>query len=150
MKMIDVFNLIAEGKIEKGTKLKFFDNYKNTPEYKYEYVNKYKGFINEDYRELYKYFDVNEEFLKFEVELIPPKEKKYLVKLNVSGLRQSCRYVNYYENGVNQWIELKTGAEYVHNQTRFTKSELQSIKAVREFLDDMVGKYELIEVEECD
>ena len=33
-------------------------------------------------------------------------------------------------------------------QTSFTKSEMKSIKTVREFLEDMQGKYELIEVDE--
>ncbi|MDZ5548239.1 hypothetical protein [Enterococcus cecorum] len=33
-------------------------------------------------------------------------------------------------------------------QTRFTKQEMQDIQLVREFLEDMQGKFELIEVED--
>ena len=56
------------------------------------------------------------------------------------------RYLNYYEK--NESIELNTKGGTEFAKTHFTKSELQSIQLVREFLEDMQGKFELIEVEE--
>ena len=57
-------------------------------------------------------------------------------------------YLNYYNDGIKQWIELGNGLVQGFYQTRFTKQEMQDIKLVREFLEDMEGKYELIEVED--
>ncbi|MCJ0598034.1 hypothetical protein MMJ46_12365, partial [Enterococcus cecorum] len=91
---------------------------------------------------------ITQPFLNLEVELIPPKEKKYLVKLHIKGLLNIRNYLNYYNDGIKQWIELGNDLVQGFYQTCFTKQELQSIKLVREFLEDMQGKYELIEVED--
>ena len=89
---------------------------------------------------------ITQPFLNLEVELIPPKEKKYLVKFNMRGWIERFSYLNYYEK--NESIELNTKQSSVFCKASFTKSELQSIQPVREFLEDMEGKYELIEVED--
>lgn len=41
---------------------------------------------------------------------------------------------------------IRTEEDYEVYKTRFTKDELKSIQPVREFLEDMQGKYELIGV----
>lgn len=93
--------------------------------------------------ELYSFDTV---FLNYEVELIPPKEKKYLVKFNMRGLKENYRYLNYIESDECAHINDKRCTAI--DKTKFTKDELKSIKPVREFLEDMKGKFELIEVKE--
>lgn len=142
MKMIDVFNLMAEGKIEKDTKLIVITD---LDDYEYRYSKEYDAFFNKS-NLLEDIFYLGKDFLNIEVELIPPKEKKYLVKFNMRGWIERFRYLNYYKkNGVIE-INTKSCTDFV--KTHFTKSEMQSIKPVKEFLEDMEGKYELIEVEE--
>lgn len=143
MKMIEVLNMMAEGKIEYGAKLKVFDIF---DEHEYEYINDIQTFRDEEFGGFYKNFSINSHFLNLEVELIPPKEKKYLVKFNMRWWIERFSYLNYYEK--NESIELNTKQSSVFCKASFTKSELQSIKPVREFLEDMEGKYTLIEVED--
>ncbi|CAI3490113.1 hypothetical protein CIRMBP1232_02305 [Enterococcus cecorum] len=149
MKMIDVLNMMAKGEIKEGTKLKI--GYKI-----YDYTNDYTdsetcSFVNQedDRTELLEDNElITTDFLNKEVELIPPKEKKFLVELHIRGLLTIRNYLNYYDDGIKQWNELgsKSGAGFY--QTCFTKQELKSIKLVREFLEDMEDKYTLIEVED--
>ena len=147
MKMIDVLNMMAEGKIKEGTKLKI--GYKI-----YDYIKDYTesencSFVNQEYDRA-EFLEDNEfittDFLNKEVELIPPKEKKYLVKFNMRGWKEHFRYLNYY--GKNEIIEINGKRCTDFAKTHFTKDELQSIQPVREFLEDMEGKYELIEVDD--
>ena len=146
MKMIDVLNLIAKGEIKDQTTLKIHDPVNTL--YTYTFNGKYKSFYsNTEYsRELGNYFKINDNFLNREVELIPPKEKKYLVKFNMRGLDNECKYLNYSSSRKSVILNIKISNRAF--QTRFTEQELQSIQPVKEFLDDMQGKYELIEVEE--
>ncbi|MCJ0589952.1 hypothetical protein MMJ18_05990, partial [Enterococcus cecorum] len=65
---------------------------------------------------------------------------------NIRGWKEHFRYLNYYEK--NESIEINSKRCTDFAKTHFTKDELQSIQPVREFLEDMEGKYELIEVEE--
>lgn len=85
-------------------------------------------------------------FLNKKVELRPPKPKKYLVKINIRGLNEGRNYLNY--DTKDDFVLLNNGINGGVLKTNFTKSELKSIRLVREFLEDMEGKYELIEVEE--
>lgn len=83
--------------------------------------------------------------------MIPPKEKKYLVKFNIRGLRNNIDefcYLNYVKR--YEYVDIDDKTQTVSHETMFTKQELKSIKPVKEFLEDLQGKYELIEVEECD
>lgn len=151
MKMIDVLNMMAEGKIEKDTKLIVSDGF-GEYEYKYKQQKGYRAFYN-NFDKISKVriddkFRLDEDFLNLEVELIPPKPKKYLVKLNIRGWKEHFRYLNYYKK--NDSIEINSKRCTDSAKTHFTKDELQSIQPVREFLEDMEGKYELIEVDECD
>ena len=83
MKMIEVLQLISEGKIKDKTTLEIYDPIDKL--YTYTFNGKFKAFYsNTKYsEELSCYFKLNDMFLNFEVELIPPKEKKYLVKFNM-------------------------------------------------------------------
>ena len=147
MIMIDVLNMMAKGEIKEGTKLVIGGNV-------YSYIDTYTddsgcSFVNEEgYSDTFLEDEemITQPFLNLEVELIPPKEKKYLVKFNMRGLKGHFRYLNYYKK--NESIELNTKQSSVFCKASFTKSELQSIQPVREFLEDMKGKFELIEVED--
>ena len=139
MKMIDVLNLMEEGKIEEGTKLEF-------DSYEYEFSEDH--FEDECGDWLEDIHEISASFLNLEVDLIP-KEKKYLVKFNMCGLRSDIDefcYLNYVKK--YEYVDVDDKTQTVSYKTRFTKQELQSIQPVKEFLDDMQGKYELIEVEE--
>ena len=144
MKIIDVLNLMAEGKIKANTKLII---YNDSGERSFLYSEKDHRFFNK-YSNRLEDFRIDKHFLNLEVELIPPKEKKYLVKLHIKGLLNIRNYLNYYNDGIKQWIELGNDLVQGFYQTRFTKQKMQDIKLVREFLEDMEGKYELIEVED--
>lgn len=143
MKMIDVMIKLANGEIKDQTTLKIHDPVDTL--YTYTFNGKYKSFYsNTEYsRELGNYFKINDNFLNRKVELIPPKEKKYLVKFNMRGLRNDMNYLNY--NKDNEHVSIFDKSEWSPVQTKFTEKEMQSIKVVREFLQDMEGKYELIE-----
>ena len=148
MKMIDVLNMMAKGEIKEGAKLKIGGNV-------YSYIDTYTddsgycSFVNEEgYSDTFLEDEemITQPFLNLDVELIQPKPKKYLVKFNMRGLKEPFRYLNYIENDEFVHINDKRGITFAKNS--FTKDELQSIQPVREFLEDMEGKYELIEVED--
>ena len=143
MKMIEVFDLMAKKGIEHETQLIV---YYESVGYVYKYHKLYRTFLNDDSKRMEEDFVFGDDFLNFDVKLIPPKEKKYLVKFNMRGWIERFSYLNYDEK--NESIELNTKQSRVFCKASFTKSELQSIQPVREFLEDMEGKYELIEVEE--
>ena len=138
MKIIDVLIKLANGDVEKGTKLRL-------EECSFNFGG--DSFTNEQFP-LGNSIFLSTRFLNEEVELIPPKEKKYLVKLHIKGLLNIRNYLNYYNDGIKQWIELGNDLVQGFYQTRFTKQEMQDIQPVREFLEDMEGKYELIEVKD--
>ena len=143
MKMIEVLNLMAEGKIENDTKLIASTD---LVDYEYRYSTGYHTFFDKYSNRIEYGFFLDEDFLNVEVELIPPKEKKYLVKFNMRGLDNECKYLNYSNSRKSVILNVKISNRAF--QTRFTKSELQSIQLVREFLEDMEGKFELIEVDD--
>lgn len=147
MKMIEVLQKLANGEIKDQTTLKIYDPHVL---HTYTFEGKYNSFYsNTKYRrELGGYFKISGDFLNYEVELIPPKEKKYLVKLTIRGINDENTYLN--RNRKRNVIFLSDNFEGQYSQTKFTKQEMQDIQPVREFLEDMEGKYELIEVEECD
>jgi hypothetical protein len=136
MRIIEVLNMIAEGKIKEGTKLILNDDM---------FIFNGRVFESDLYL-LENCMFLKEEDLNQEVKLIPPKEKKYFVKLNIRGLKEHFRYLNYYKKNDIDGILIYTKTCSDIAKTNFTKSELQSIQLVREFLEDMEGKYELIEV----
>lgn len=143
IKLIDVFVKQANKEIREGTILRVLDEglfgKRTTFEFKFIEDNFYheKGLTLED---LYS-FDTD--FLNSEVELIPQEEKEYLIKVNVRGLPVSCEYLNYLKPV--KGVVLSGRSQNNNYKTRFTKKEMQDIKQVREFLEDMEGKYQLIE-----
>lgn len=137
MKMIDVFNMLAKDKIKERTIL-LFDGCQ------YRYVNNHFEDDSGDWLE--DVHEISASFLNLEVELIPPKEKEYLIKLTIKGINDENTYLN--RNRERNVIFLSDNFEGQYSQTKFTKQEMQDIQLVRELLEDMEGKYELIEVEE--
>ena len=144
MKMIDVLAKLARDEIKDGTELEVHDLMGHI--LKYTFYGKSKEFHNERFDGMDRWFSINNSFLNLEVKLIPPKEKKYLVKFNMRGLRNGREYLNYDERDEHVNLNDKCGTSSI--QTEFTEDELQSIKPVREFLKDMQGKFGLIEVAE--
>ena len=144
MKMIEVLQKVANGEIKDQTTLDVYDHTGDI--YTYTFDEEFKAFYDEYDNEMAGDFEISNKFLNYEVDLIPPKEKKYLVKFNMRWWIERFSYLNYYEK--NESIELNTKQSSVFCKASFTKDELQSIQPVREFLEDMEGKYELIEVEE--
>lgn len=142
--MIDVFIRLANDEIKDQTILDVYDHTGDI--YTYTFDEEFKAFYDEYDNEMAGDFEISNKFLNYEVDLIPPKEKKYLVKFNMRWWIERFSYLNYYEK--NESIELNTKQSSVFYKASFTKDELQSIQPVREFLEDMEGKYELIEVEE--
>lgn len=80
MKMIDVFNLMAEEKIEDNTTLIVFDGY---IEYEYKYRKIYRTFVDEDLEELEERFNIDEIFLNWEARLEKPKDKRCKVRIKL-------------------------------------------------------------------
>ena len=80
MKMIEVLIKLADGEIKDGSILKIVNEYDEL--YRYEYHNLYRGFKNEVGDRIEEDFLIDKHSLNFNVELIPPKKNKYLVKLN--------------------------------------------------------------------
>lgn len=142
MKMIDVLVKLANGWIEDQTILKIYDHHVS---HTYTYERKYNSFYSNTKYRAGGYFKISGDFLNYEVELIPPKEKEYLVKFNMRGLKNGKEYLNYDKHCGNVGLNDKGETSLI--QTKFTKKELQGIQQVHEFLEDMKGKYELVEVE---
>lgn len=142
MIMIDVLNKLSKGEIKAQTELFVYDHIECIDIYTFDG----KAFYNERGEEIGSHFIISGEFLNYIVELIPPKEKRYLVKINIRGLQERFTYLNYCETSGR--VNLHDKYRLSSIQTEFTKDELQSIKSVREFLEDMEGKYELIGVDD--
>ncbi|MDZ5439304.1 hypothetical protein U1329_02115 [Enterococcus cecorum] len=146
MKMIDVYMKMTNLEIKIGTKLIIGD-------YTFSYVKRWLSETSVSYRfedmkekTLEDYYGIDLDFLNKEVELIQHTKKKYLIKINIKGLIRELTVVNY-QRLIGE-IVLASPGDTNFVQTSFTKSEMQSIEPIREFLADMKGKYELIEVEE--
>lgn len=157
MKMINVLIKLANGEIKEGTILKIPGEglFGNKLVFDEEFFGKKKSvldfefyedhFFCEEGLEIEDLYPLDTDFLNSEVELIPPKEKKYLIKVNVRGLIGSYGYLNYSKE--KGGIVLSTEINNCDYKTHFTQEEMQSIKPVREFLEDMEHRHELIEVE---
>ena len=142
MKMIDVLNMMANGEIKDGTILKFVDSCNEIVSYIYD--EEMNAFYDKAQYDLGSEGEICGPFLNKKVELIPPKEEKYLIKVTFMGL--SHRYLAYslYENDVI----VVTERVPIFLKSRFTKSEMGSIPAVKKFLEDFQGEYELIRLED--
>lgn len=143
MKLIDVFVKQASKEIKEGTILRVPDEglFGKKSVFEFEFYG--GSFSNEEGLSLEDLYPLDTDFLNSEVELIPQEEKEYLIKVNVRGLAASCEYLNYLKPV--KGIVLSGRSQGNGYKTRFTKKEMQDIKQVREFLQDMEGKYQLIE-----
>ena len=144
MKMIDVFIRLANDEIKDQTILDVYDHTGDI--YTYTFDEEFKAFYDEYDNEMAGDFEISNKFLNYEVELITPKEKKYLVEINLRGLMNGREYLNYIKK--YECVNIANKKQTLSNKTQFTEQELQSIQPVKEFLEDMKGKFELIEVED--
>lgn len=144
MKLIDVFVKQANKEIKEGTILRVPDEglFGKKSVFEFEFYG--GSFSSEESLEIEDLYPLDTDFLNSEVELIPPKEKKYLIKVNVRGLIEPYGYLNYSKE--RGGVVLSTEINNFDYKTHFTQEEMQSIKPVREFLEDMEHRYELIEV----
>lgn len=129
MKMIEVLNMMAKGEIKEGTKLKI--GYKI-----YNYIKDYTesencSFVNQE-DDRAEFLEDNEfittDFLNLDAELMPPKPKKYQLKLyeddDFSYVTRSS-----YDNGFNYDISDKN--EICEFITKFTQEEINSEKLLK-------------------
>lgn len=143
MKLIDVFVKQANKEIKEGTILRVPDGELFGKKSVFEFEFHEGSFYGEEMLSVEELYPLDTDFLNREVELIPPKEKEYLIKVSVRGLPVSCEYLNYLKPV--KGVVLSGRSQSNGYKTRFTKKEMQDIKQVREFLEDMEGKYQIIE-----
>lgn len=105
MKMIDVLIKIANDEIKDKTVLEIYDPRGRLYTYTFNGEKSY-------------FFKLENKFLNFEVRLIPPKPKKYYLKLNKDNI---FSYVNL--NRHNSY-ELSTKDERLGYKTKFTQEEI--------------------------
>lgn len=142
MKMIDVLTKQANKEIEDGAILRVVDGKRFGKKTILEFEFNKGNFYHEAGPTLEDLYSFDTNFLNSEVELIP--QKRYLIKVNVRGLAISFEYLNYFKSA--EGVVLSGGSQGGSYKTHFTEKEMQEIKPVREFLEDMKGKYQLIEV----
>lgn len=126
MKMIDVINMMREGRIKEGTKLKI--GYKI-----YSYIKDYTenencSFVNQedDRNELLEDNElITTNFLNLDVELIKPKVKKYCLRLVEDD---SFSYIN-----LNRYAcyELANKDDCCGYKTEFTQEEIDNDKVLK-------------------
>ena len=115
MIMIDVLNKLSKGEIKAQTELFVYDHIECIDIYTFDG----KAFYNERGEEIGSHFIISGEFLNYIVELIPPKEKRYLVKINIRGLQERFTYLNYCETSGR--VNLHDKYRLSSIQTEFTK-----------------------------
>lgn len=147
MRMVDVLMMTANGEIEKGTMLEIGNKIYT---YTDEIAESDCSFVRQEYGDCVLLEDeelITEKFLNLEAKLMPPKQKKYSIKLNIRGLNKVDSYVNYKVSNIDPVIILSNDQPTISWKTQFTKQEMKEIKAIREFLEDVDGKYELVGVD---
>lgn len=125
MKMIDVLSLMAEGKIKKDTKLIVYDG---SEEYSYRYSEICCTFFDEYSSRIECAFDIDEDFLNLEVELIEPIPKEYQLRLYEDD---DLSYVvrSSYNSDFN--YDLGSKMELCEFTTKFTQEEIDNDKFLR-------------------
>lgn len=129
MKMIDVLNMMAKGEIKEETKLiasTVLDDYE------YRYSTGYRRFFNKYFNEIEDDFSLDEDFLNLEVELIPPKPKKYYLRLYEDD---SFSYINKNKIGCTDY------------KTKFTQEEIDGSMLLK-FIEQHGIKEEVTEDED--
>ena len=137
--MIEVFNLMAEGKIEEGTKLIVSDGFQ---EFEYEYIKRYLNFVDEDLDDLDERFNIDENFLNREVHLEQPKVYKYRIKLPHSefyvgfarskeGEKEFIPYVK--DSPLIEMFILGATENGLKYQTEFTEKDFEKIEELQPY-----------------
>ena len=125
MKIIDVLNLMAEGKIENDAKLIASTD---LDDYEYRYSKGYNTFFNKHSNRIEDDFFLDEDFLNIEVELTQPKPKKYQLKLykedDLSYVTRSP-----YDSDFN--YDLGDKNEIMEFITMFTQEEINNDKFLK-------------------
>lgn len=116
MRIIDVLNMMAKGEIKDGTELEVHDSIGRI--LKYTFYGKLKEFHDERFDGMDRWFSINDSFLNFEVELIPPKPKKYYLRLDKDD---NCSYIN---KNVYFSYEVANKSEHNNYKTKFTQKEI--------------------------
>ena len=140
MKMIELLAKIANNEVEDGAIIKFVDRCDEVVHLSYD--GAFDAFYDIHGDQLGDYYEISKPFLNLDIEYIPPKNILYTIKLNIRGLKNICVNLNKATN------EIVLGSNFDNQQfqAHFTKAEMQNIQSLREFLEDVTGKYELIKV----
>lgn len=141
MKMINVLNMMSKNEIKEGMLLKFIDEKYVAKQAVFEFSEGY--FYHKEGQTLEEIYSLDANFLNREVELIT-QQKKYLIKFNMNELGEYRRYLVY--DVEDACIMLSTDEETLAYRTQFTKEEMHNIKPINNFLENMHGLYELVEV----
>lgn len=141
MKMIDVLNMMAEGNLKEGTILKFVDSCNEIVSYIYD--EEMNAFYDEAQYDLGSEGEICGPFLNKKVELIPPKPKKYQLKLYIGDITS---YVtrSYYDNDFN--YDLGSKYEVGKFKKKFTQAEIDNDKFLK-FVEQHGIKEEVAENE---
>lgn len=143
MKLIDVLNKQCNGEIRKGTKLIIDFSYEQDSPETYTYNG--TRFIDESCYEWFEGYGVSKGILNQEVELIPPKPKKYQLRLyeddDLSYVTRSS-----YDSDFN--YDLGDENEIMEFKTKFTQEEIDNDKLLK-FIEQH-GVKEDVEDDEID
>ena len=130
MKMIDVLNMMAKGKIKEGSKLKIGGN-------TYSYIDTYTdddgycSFVNEEgYSDTFLEDEemITQHFLNLEVEMIPQKPKKYYLRLDGDD---DFSYVTRSSYDADFNYDLSSRSEFCEFITKFTQEEIDNDKLLK-------------------
>jgi hypothetical protein len=126
MRIIDVLIKLANDEIKDGTELKVHDSIGRI--LKYTFCEKLKVFRDKRFDGMDRVFSINNSFLNLEVELIPPKPKKYQLRLyeddDLSYVTRSS-----YDNDFN--YDLGDENEIMEFKTKFTQEEIDNDKFLK-------------------
>lgn len=137
MKMIEVFDLMAKKEIKHETQLIIhYDSVCCS----FRYHKLYQTFLNDNYERMEEEFVFGDDFLNFEVELIPPKPKKYYLRLDKDD---NCSYIN---KNVYFSYEVANKSEHNNYKTKFTQEEIDGSIFLK-FIEQHGIKEEVVENE---
>ena len=125
MKMIEVFDLMAKKEIKHETQLIIhYDSVCCS----FRYHKLYQTFLNDNYERMEEEFVFGCDFLNFEVELIPPKPKKYQLRLyeddDLSYVTRSS-----YDSDFN--YDFGDENEIMEFKTKFTQEQIDNDKFLK-------------------
>lgn len=116
MKVIDVLAKLANDEIKDGTELEVHDSIGRT--LKYTFYGKLKVFRDERFDGMDRWFSIDNSFLNLEVDLIPPKPKKFYLRLDEDD---KFSYIN---KNVYFSYEVANKSEHTNYKTKFTQEEI--------------------------